>query len=127
MTKIYGIAVILGASLVGCATEATPPPAGDDLAGETGDGEAAKADSTYDLFGMYTAVKVGRFECNGQGSCTHVTIARANRSSTTCADGSSAASCDVRYLDFSKSGLSSSQIDAVTTALSDSADDGVAR
>ena len=43
-------------------------PDGDDpLAGETNDGE--KADGTgVDTFGIYTAIKVGAFECNGLGS-----------------------------------------------------------
>jgi hypothetical protein len=96
-------------------------PGNDELAGENGtDGEAAKADGV-DTFGMYTAQKVGAFECNGAGSCTHVTLARANRTSTTCADGTTAASCDVRTLDFTKLGLSASQLDDVMSKLQASA------
>jgi hypothetical protein len=74
-----------------------------------------------DTFGIYSAIKVGEFECNGAGSCTHVTLTRTNRSTTLCADGAYHASCDVRYLDFSALGLSSGKIDDVTSALQASA------
>jgi hypothetical protein len=97
-------------------------PADDPLAGETNDGEKADGNGV-DTFGIYSAVKVGAFECNGLGSCTHVTLTRTNRSTTFCADGAYHASCDVRYLDFSKLGLSASQIDDLTSALQASAND----
>jgi hypothetical protein len=92
-----------------CATDSSTTAGDDQLAGETGDGEAAKADGV-DTFGIFTAQKVGAFECNGAGSCTHVALTRANRSTTTCADGGTKASCDVRTLDFSKLHLSSSKL-----------------
>ncbi|MDB4955098.1 MAG: hypothetical protein JWO36_2667 [Myxococcales bacterium] len=118
------LALILGSSLFAACTtdgESGTTLGNDELGTESpADGEAAKADG-IDTFGIYTAVKVGAFECNGQGSCTHVTLARANRSTTTCANGSVKASCDVRYLDFSKLGLSASKLDAVTTKLQASA------
>ena len=103
-----------------CATDATTTPGADELAGETGDGEAAKADGV-DTFGIYTAQKVGAFECNGAGSCTHVALTRANRSTTTCADGSTHGSCDVRTLDFSKLHLSSAKLSATMDKLQASA------
>src|SRR5205823_5975564 len=81
---------------------------------------AAKADGT-DTFGIYTAQKVGAFECNGAGSCTHVALTRANRSTTTCADGSTKTSCDVRTLDFSKLHLSSTKLGTVMAKLQASA------
>lgn len=109
--------------IVGCATDSSQSVPGDDeLAGETGDGEAPKADG-IDTFGIYTAVKVGAFECNGQGSCTHVELARANRTTTTCADGSVGESCQVRFLDFSKLNLSATKLDNATKKLQASAAD----
>jgi hypothetical protein len=112
MTRNLSIAFLLGTSLVACATNDSPSgttPGDDQLAGETNDGEKADANALQDTFGIYTAQKVGAFECNGLGSCTHVALARANRSTTTCADGSTAATCEVRYLDFSKLSLSDAQ------------------
>jgi hypothetical protein len=115
---------LVGGSLLAtaCATDGNSgtTPGDDELAGEHDDGEAAKADG-IDTFGFLTAQKVGAFECNGQGSCTHVTLARANRSTTLCADGTTAASCDVRYLDFSKLSLSASKLDDVMKKLQASA------
>ena len=112
----FTAALLLGA----CATDTTTTPGDDELAGEQNDGEAAKADGV-DTFGMFTAQKIGAFECNGAGSCTHVELIRANRSTTTCADGKTAASCSVRTLDFSKAGLSATKLTAVTAALQASA------
>jgi hypothetical protein len=124
MTRILSLALILGSSLfAACAADGNTGTTlgNDELGTETpADGEVAKADG-FDTFGIYTAIKVGAFECNGLGSCTHVTLARANRSTTTCADGSTKASCDVRYLDFSKLGLSASKLTAVTDKLQASA------
>lgn len=115
------VASTLALSLFGaCATDSSTVAGDDQLAGETGDGEAAKADG-IDTFGIFTAQKVGAFECNGVGSCTHVALTRANRSTTTCADGSSKASCDVRTLDFSKLHLSSSKLADVQAKLQASA------
>ena len=110
-------------TLTACATTGSNTTPGDDeLAGETGDGEQAKADG-IDTFGIYTATKIGAFECNGAGSCTHVELARANRSTTTCADGTTADHCDVRTLDFGKLGLAASKLDDVMTKLQASAAD----
>ncbi len=124
--KTTTLTFLLGTSLLAaCAansgTSGTTAAAAP-LAGETNDGD--KADGTgIDTFGIYTAIKVGAFECNGAGSCTHVTLTRANRSSTYCADGTYQASCDVRYLDFSKLGLSADKLDALTQKLQASAND----
>lgn len=114
----------LAASLVlfaACTSGPTATVIGDDELGTEGnDGEAAKADGT-DTFGIFTAQKIGAHECNGVGSCTHVELARAGRSTTTCADGTSHATCDVRTLDFSKLHLSASKLAAATAKLQASA------
>lgn len=116
------LASLTFASLTACTATTAPTtvPADDELAGESGDGEAPKADG-YDTFGIYTAQKIGAFECNGAGSCTHVELARANRSTTTCADGKPAASCEVRTLDFSNLGLAADKLALVTGKLQASA------
>jgi hypothetical protein len=106
--------------LTACAGDPTPQIGDDELAGEDNDGEEAKADGV-DTFGLLTAQKIGTFECNGQGSCTHVALARANRTTTLCADNALQASCDVRYLDFSKLGLTATALDAIDKKLQASA------
>jgi hypothetical protein len=106
-----------------CTASSGTTPGTDELAGETGDGEAAKADG-IDTFGMYTVTKIGAFECNGAGSCTHLELARANRSTTTCADGTTDASCEARTFDLTSLTLSASKTDKVMAALQASADDG---
>jgi hypothetical protein len=118
MIRTLGLAsILLGSSLItACATDTTgTTPGTDELAGENGqDGEKADGNALQDTFGIYTAQKVGAYECNGAGSCTHVDLVRAGRSTTTCADGSSKAACSVRGLDFTKLGLSSAKLtDAV--------------
>jgi hypothetical protein len=122
--RIITPAIFLSASiLAGCTTTSSGTTPGDDeLAGETGDGEQPKADGA-DTFGIYTAQKVGAFECNGAGSCTHVDLARANRSTTSCADGTTADHCEVRTLDFSALGLTSSKLDSLMSKLQASAAD----
>jgi len=116
---------LLGTSLLAaCAANNTSgtTPGDDPLAGESNDGDKADGNGV-DTFGIYSAIKVGEFECNGAGTCTHVTLTRTNRATTLCADGAYHASCDVRYLDFSALGLSSSKLDDVTSALQASAAD----
>jgi hypothetical protein len=124
MTRTMSLGLILASSLfAACAAdgETGTTLGNDELGTETpADGEVAKADG-IDTFGIFTATKIGAHECNGLGSCTHVALARANRSTTTCADGGVKASCDVRYLDFSKLGLSASKLDGVMAKLQASA------
>lgn len=123
LMRTISFSFIFASSLFACATDTEQSVPGDDeLGGEVGDGEQAKADG-IDTFGIYTAVKVGAFECNGQGSCTHVELARPNRSTTTCADSTVAESCEVRYLDFSKLNLSTTKLNAATKKLQASAAD----
>ncbi|HEY4182096.1 MAG TPA: DUF6748 domain-containing protein [Kofleriaceae bacterium] len=122
MRSFQILSLALLASAIGCAADSGPVVGDDELSGETGDGEAAKADG-IDTFGIYTATKVGAFECNGAGSCTHVELARANRTTTKCADGSTAETCEVRTLDFSGLHLSATKLDELTTKLQKSAND----
>ncbi len=115
MTRSLNAALfLLGSSLISaCATDpsATTTPGDDELAGESAaDGDKADDNALQDTFGIYTATKIGAFECNGAGSCTHVDLALAGRSATTCADGTKSAACSVRTLDFSKLGLSASAL-----------------
>lgn len=118
------IPFILGSTLLAaCATDAGgTTPGEDELAGDNGnDGSKADENALQDTFGIYTAQKIGAFECNGLGSCTHVDLASAGRSTTTCADGSKAAACSVKYLDFSQLGLTANQASAATAKLQASA------
>jgi hypothetical protein len=118
-----GFALLLGSTLLACTTEdANPTQLGDDeLGGEAGDGEMAKADG-IDTFGIYAAAKVGALECNGAGTCTRVQLTRANRSTTTCADGAVKSVCEVRTLDFSKLKLSATKLHDVMGKLQASAE-----
>src|SRR4051812_24312983 len=105
--------------ITACATQggsSTTTPGDDELAGEDGDGEVAKADSV-DNFDYLEVRKIGAFECNGVGSCTHLELDRANRSTTKCADGAMAEVCQARTLDLSKLTLSAAKKDAIMTAL----------
>jgi hypothetical protein len=127
-TPTLSFAFLLGSFLLGssllaaCATDASSTTADDDLAGESAaDGAKADENALQDTFGIYTATKVGAFECNGAGSCTHVDLALAGRSSTTCADGTSKHACSVRTLDFGKLALSASALDKVAAKLQASA------
>jgi hypothetical protein len=112
----------LSVALVACTS--APSPTTDPLAGETNDGSKADGTSTVDTFGMFTVTKIGAFECNGAGSCTHLQLARTNRSTMTCADGSAAATCDARTFDLSSMAQSPDQSGAGTAALQASANDG---
>ena len=113
MTRTLGLALILGSSLfTACAQDAsTTTPGDDELAGEApSDGDKADGNALQDTFGIYTAQKVGAFECNGLGSCTHVDLALAGRSTTTCGTGGAAEkACSVHSLDFSRLSLTSAQ------------------
>jgi hypothetical protein len=110
--------------LAACAAHTPTTPGPDELAGENGqDGEAPKADDPYNNFGLYEARKIGAFECNGAGTCTHIEFDRANRSTMTCADGTSHATCTARTFDMSSLPLSASKLDAVTNALQRQAED----
>jgi hypothetical protein len=118
------IPFLVGSTLLAaCATDASGTTPGDDeLAGDHGnDGSKADEGALQDTFGIYTAQKIGAFECNGLGSCTHVDLAMAGRSTTTCPDGTKGAACSVKFLDFSTLGLTASQSGAATAKLQASA------
>jgi hypothetical protein len=122
--RTLGFAFILGSTLLSaCALDAGgTTPGTDELAGDKGnDGSKADENALQDTFGIYTAQKIGAYECNGLGSCTHVDLASAGRSMTTCLDGSKAAACSVKFLDFATLGLTASQTDAATNKLQASA------
>ncbi len=124
LTRTLGLAFLLGSTLLtACATESSTSIAGtDELAGESAaDGDKADGNALQDTFGIYTATKVGAFECNGVGSCTHVDLALAGKSATTCADGTKGATCSVRTLDFSKLALSATALATAQSKLQASA------
>jgi len=123
--RTFGLAFLCGASLLACTSDNNTTPGDDELAGEHDDGEQAKADGV-DTFGLMTAVKVGKYECNGLGSCTHVDLARAGRTTTKCADDTMKDSCSVRYLDFSAMHMTSGQLSDVSSKLEASANSGTA-
>jgi hypothetical protein len=123
MFRTLSLALIFGSSLFACAADGSGTVIGnDELGDESNDGEVAKADGV-DNFGLVEIRKIGAFECNGAGSCTHLELNRANRTTTTCADGSVAATCEARTLDLSKLNLSNTKIGNVMTALQASAAD----
>src|SRR5215813_4561787 len=122
MIRSLGLVSILAVAACSAMQKTTPGP--DELAGESpDDGEAPKADDPYDNFGLYEARKIGAFECNGDGSCTHIEFDRANRSTMTCADGALHATCTARTMDADKLNLSASKSDAVASALQRQAED----
>lgn len=87
------LAVALAVGTTACATETVP----DELSGETGDGEAGKADTG----GTFTYWQV---ELAGDG----YRVSRANRAVTECGDGTRGESCDVASLDLAGTALPAS-------------------
>lgn len=97
----------------GCATEVETTRGPDDLAGENGqDGEAAKADGV-DTFNLFTVVQTD----------DGLAVARAGRSTTTCLDGSKAASCPAIGLDFRTFKITEGLQSSIDNALAASWDD----
>ena len=125
MLRTLALASLFAASLAACATQdaAKAQPASDELAGEAGDGDAAKADSPHDTFGFLSVVKDGAFQCENPLTCTPYTLRRANRSTIKCNDGEYHASCTVKALEWDAAGLSADQADQVEAALQRSAED----
>jgi len=114
MTRTLGFAFL--ASTIAACTTAEPPaqPASDDLAGETGDGDAAKADSPHDTFG-FIAVSKGD-TCTTPIGCTPYTLTRANRSTIECNDNEYHSSCKVGAISWT-SVLSETATNKVEAAL----------
>jgi hypothetical protein len=122
-TLSFGMFMIASTLVGACATQggsSTTTPGEDELGAEVGDGEQAKADS-QDNFGYLEVRKIGAFECNGVGSCTHLELDRANRTTTVCADNKSAAVCQARTLDLSKLTVTQAKKNAIMTALQNQA------
>jgi hypothetical protein len=96
--------------LISFATACAPAAVTDELAGEdpadaAGDGKAdASIDGTY----TYFAVKADLRKCAAP-LCGGYFVEQLNRTTTTCADRSTAASCYAPVLDWAESGLSTAQ------------------
>src|SRR5262245_61295237 len=102
---------LLGLSLVAaCGSEGEY----DELAGETSADDAANADGKGDVAadGVYTyySLRADTRRC-ASPFCGGDFLARLNRTSTTCHDGSTAEACYTPELDFSESGLKQEVID----------------
>ncbi|MBA3391495.1 MAG: hypothetical protein H0T89_02570 [Deltaproteobacteria bacterium] len=96
------LCALLATSLLpACATDEAAP---DELAGESdADGESGKGD-TADAF-TYFEVTPDTRACSLDADCGGFFVSRANRAKTVCTDGSSAARCYVRSLDWSRTRL----------------------
>src|SRR5262245_36733378 len=89
------------AMTIGCAA-----PAVDDLAGEpANDGADGKADAAADGVYTYFSLTADLRKCAAP-VCGGYFVQRLNRTTTTCANGASRASCYSPTLDWSESGLS---------------------
>jgi hypothetical protein len=93
MKRIITPAIFLSASiLAGCAQDAAPTaPGNDELAGETNDGEAPKADAAHDNFGFMAVEKTDAFQ-----------LSRPNRSTIKCNDGEYHDACGVQSIAWDK-------------------------
>ncbi len=117
------IALPLSLSLLGCASDAEV----DELAGEVpaDDVVDGKADSAADGAYTYFSIKGDTRKCTAP-HCGGFHLARVNRTSTTCHDGSTADSCYTPELDFSESNLSQKVQDQLRLAAANGAiGDGV--
>src|SRR5437879_1805952 len=61
MIRTMTLASLCFATFAGCAADTATQPAADELGGENGDGEAAKADAAHDTFGFVAVEKDGAF------------------------------------------------------------------
>lgn len=120
-----GMFLLASSLITACATDPSGPVAGEDeLGAESGDGESSKADGVdnFNFLEVHQVKRVGTVACAG-GSCSYLKLARANRTMTTCADGSTAATCTAQSLDFSSLGLGKDSQDIVLAALQKEARD----
>jgi hypothetical protein len=119
MIRILSIATLFTTVLGACAAqESKIEPGTDELAGEAGDGDAAKADAPHDTFG-FLQVHRNAVLCSNPITCTPYRLNRANRSTTLCNDGQYHASCEVHEVAWESLGLSQDQINQIEGALSD--------
>jgi hypothetical protein len=116
MIRTLSFASVLALALGACAAnQGTLEPGDDELAGETGDGDAAKADAAHDTFNYLAVHKVGTVTNPLFG--TAYNLQRANRSTTKCQDGAYHAQCGVHAMMWESMGLSQTQVDKIEAAL----------
>jgi hypothetical protein len=113
------------ATLAACATTPSTPGT-DELAGEDGDGEAAKADGV-DTFG-YTEVHAisvtgGAGSCHNILFCPNYSLTRANRTTIKCNDGAFHDHCGVHAISWESMGLSQTKVDKIEAAIKAEATD----
>jgi hypothetical protein len=122
MIRTLSFASILALALGACATNQGPlEPGNDELAGEAGDGDAAKADAAHDTFGYLAVHKVANVTNPLFGVAYNVQ--RANRSTTMCQDQAYHAQCGVHAMMWESMGLSQTQVDKIEAALQREIDD----
>ncbi len=112
------LASILFASLGACAAQDSSniQPGSDELAGETGDGEAAKADAAHDTFGYISIHKATNPQTNPLFGANY-SLERTNRTTMKCNDGSYHASCGVHAINWGS--LSQTKVDKLEALLAD--------
>ena len=104
MLRATFLCSLLAATIVpACATETAP----DELAGESGDGEAGKADATASSF-TYMTVTPDVRACSFNSRCGGFYVSRANRTSTQCGRGSVSSRCYVDSIDWSGTAMPAS-------------------
>lgn len=115
MIRTISLASILLAACAAQDPSDSIQPGSDELAGETGDGDAAKADAAHDTFG-YLAVHKNADPGHPLWGAAY-NLSRANRTSTLCFDKRYHASCDVHDIVWGVHGLSQRTIDQIEAAL----------
>jgi hypothetical protein len=117
MRTTISIASILVASLGACAAQDSSniQPGDDELAGETGDGEAAKADAAHDTFGFVSIHKNANVSNPLFGAV--YSLERTNRTTMKCNNGQYEASCGIHAINWGD--LSQSKVDKLEAMLDD--------
>lgn len=118
LSLVSTFAALLGAC---AAQDSKIEPGTDELAGEAGDGDTAKADAAHDTFG-YLAVHKNAVVANPLFGAVYE-LSRANRTTTMCNDGQYHAQCDVHAISWESLGLAQSKIDPIEAALQREIDD----
>jgi hypothetical protein len=115
-TSIF--ASIILASLGACAAQDSSnlQPGDDELAGETGDGEAAKADAAHDTFGYVSIHRMNNPQTNPLFGANY-SVERTNRSTIKCNDGTYHDHCGVHAINWGS--MSQSKQDQLEQMLQD--------
>jgi hypothetical protein len=116
MTRMLLSSTTLLATLLAAGAGCTASDPTDELAGESAtDGDAGKADAPGAF--TYFTVTPDRRACSLNSRCGGYFVARANRSTTTCADGTAAARCYVDAVELTKLAMPKSVADGYQARL----------